>query len=576
MNEGSCRIWKGTLHGRRTGAVAHSVCIGIEGWAWLSLLTTAAGSRPGTTPEEEICMTVAKMSWQPQYRSSKYRHVFGKPANKENCYDNVPITRSVHDNHFCAVNPNFIAVVTECAGGGAFIVIPIQQSGKLDPHYPKVSGHRGNVLDIKWNPFDDYVIASCSEDASVKIWDIPKPFVAKNITNARKELVGHSRRVGLIEWHPTASNIIVSTAYDYKIMIWNLDTEETVIYSPVRTIECHKDVILSMSFNLDGSLLATSCKDRKVRIIDPLKGRIIQESDGKTHKSSKVLFLGNMKKLISTGTSQWNNRHAALWDQDDLSVPLYQEELDSSSGLIFPFFDNDTNMLYLVGKGEGNIRYYEVNLQKPYLQYLNEYRSCLPQKGIGVLPKRGVDVSLCEVFRFYKLVTVKRLIEPVSMIVPRKSESYQEDIYPMTAGTQPALTAHEWLSGINRGPLLISLKPGSYEEEDKLLAKEPKKMFEEKLSTKTLWEIEYKTEIIREERGKRRITAKSQDTRNSLISNGFDLFECPPPKNENELLKMFYKQQEEIRRLRDQLSQRDIQILQLELEIKNVRNSTVY
>lgn len=67
------------------------------------------------------------MSWHPQYRSSKFRHVFGKPASKENCYDSVPITRSVHDNHFCAVNPHFIAVVTECAGGGAFLVIPLHQ-----------------------------------------------------------------------------------------------------------------------------------------------------------------------------------------------------------------------------------------------------------------------------------------------------------------------------------------------------------------------------------------------------------------------------------------------------------------
>lgn len=67
------------------------------------------------------------MSWHPQYRSSKFRHVFGKPASKENCYDSVPITHSVHDNHFCAVNPHFIAVVTECAGGGAFLVIPLHQ-----------------------------------------------------------------------------------------------------------------------------------------------------------------------------------------------------------------------------------------------------------------------------------------------------------------------------------------------------------------------------------------------------------------------------------------------------------------
>lgn len=45
----------------------------------------------------------------------------------------------------------------------------VLQTGKLDPHYPKVCGHRGNVLDIKWNPFDDFEIASASEDATVSI-----------------------------------------------------------------------------------------------------------------------------------------------------------------------------------------------------------------------------------------------------------------------------------------------------------------------------------------------------------------------------------------------------------------------
>jgi len=39
---------------------------------------------------------------------------------------------------------------------------------------------------------------------------------------------------------------------------------------------------------------------------------------------------------------------------------------------------------------------------------------------IGVMPKHGLDVGACEVFRFYKLVTLKGLIEPISMIVPRR------------------------------------------------------------------------------------------------------------------------------------------------------------
>ena len=36
--------------------------------------------------------------------------------------------------------------------------------------------------------------------------------------------------------------------------------------------------------------------------------------------------------------------------QDNLSVPLTEEDLDGSSGVLFPFYDTDTNMLYVVGK----------------------------------------------------------------------------------------------------------------------------------------------------------------------------------------------------------------------------------
>ncbi|XP_033869514.1 coronin-2A-like isoform X1 [Acipenser ruthenus] len=519
-----------------------------------------------------------EMSWRPQYRSSKFRHVFGKPANKENCYDGVPITKSVHDSHFCTVNPRFIAVVTECAGGGAFLIIPIHQTGKIDPHHPRVCGHRGNVLDIKWNPFDDFSIASGSEDSTVKIWDIPKHGMMKNITTAKKELQGHSRRVGLIEWHPTAGNVLFSAGYDYKIMVWNLDTPDQIIKNPVKTISVHSDVVLSMSFNTDGSLLATSCKDKKLKVIDLHTGFVLQEANCKSHKASKVVFLGNLKKLMSTGTSRWNNRQIALWDQDDLSVPLLEEDLDSSSGVPFPFYDPDTHMLYVAGKGDGNIRYYEISSEKPYLQFLAEYRSYLPQKGMGIMPKRGLDVSSCEVFRFYKLVTTKSLIEPLSMIVPRRSESYQEDIYPMTAGSEPAMTAEEWFRGIHKDPVLMSLKPGSKNSQSIPLvtAREPLSILEPKRFQNCIEQLEVAAIQERlEQKGtkeQKRLEDKSRDKTRSAFSNGCNLSECAPPKTENELLQMFYQQQEEIRRLRELLGQRDVRVKQLELEIKNIRN----
>ena len=110
----------------------------------------------------------------------------------------------------------------------------------------------------------------------IKLWDIPKQLLTKNLTAFRKELVGHAHRVGLVEWHPTAANILFRSGYDYKVMIWNLDSKESVIMSPVKTINCHQDVILSMSFNTNGSLLATACKDRKIRVLDPRAGTVLQ------------------------------------------------------------------------------------------------------------------------------------------------------------------------------------------------------------------------------------------------------------------------------------------------------------
>uniref|UniRef100_A0A1A8GB22 Coronin n=1 Tax=Nothobranchius korthausae TaxID=1143690 RepID=A0A1A8GB22_9TELE len=518
-------------------------------------------------------MTVSKMTWRPQYRSSKFRHVFGKAATKESCYDGVPITRSVQDNNFCAVNPRFLAVITECAGGGAFLVLSVHHTGKVDPHHPRVSGHKGNVLDVKWNPFNDYCIASCSEDATVKVWELPPHGVLKNLTVPCKELQGHSRRVGLIEWHPTANNILFSTAYDYKVMIWNLDSPEQVMKNPVRTISHHSDVVLSMSFNTDGSLFATTCRDRKVRLMEPRSGNLLQEGNCKTHKASKVLILGNTKMLLTSGTSRYNDRQIALWDQDDLSVPLLQENLDGSSGVIFPFYDPDTHMLYLAGKGDGNIRYYEISSEKPYIHFLTEYRSHVPQKGMGVMPKRGLDVSSCEVFRFYKLVTIKSLIEPLSMIVPRRSESYQEDIYPMTAGNRPALTADEWLKGINKGPLLISLKPGSELTESQLETNGlsnslDAQRFQSRPGNLQLSYIQDQLEAKDIQKGR-----PEDDRSRTAVSNGEDLALCSPPRTENELRLRFLKQQEEIRRLRELLNQRDVRIKQLELEIKNVKNS---
>ena len=55
--------------------------------------------------------------------------------------------------------------------------------------------------------------------------------------------------------------------------------------------------------------------------------------------------------------------------------------------------------LWVVFQGDSMIRYFEVNDEPPYIHYLNMYQSPEPQRGIGFMPKRGVNVNNCEISR---------------------------------------------------------------------------------------------------------------------------------------------------------------------------------
>jgi coronin-1B/1C/6 len=106
-------------------------------------------------------------------------------------------------------------------------------------------------------------------------------------------------------------------------------------------------------------------------------------------------------------------------------------------------------------RSDGNIRYYEYENDK--FEYLTQYTSPNPQRGIAFLPKRGINLHENEVLRAFKTVN-DTYIEPVSFIVPRRSEMFQSDIYPPTTGLKAGTTTEEWFGGKTAVPPKISLE----------------------------------------------------------------------------------------------------------------------
>lgn len=386
-------------------------------------------------------------------RNSKFRHVYGQALKKQDCYDNIRITKSSWDSTFCCVNPKFIAIITEAAGGGSFLVMSIDKVGRVDRDVPLVVGHKAAVLDIAWCPHNDNLIASASEDCTIKVWELPNGGLTKNLTECVADLVAHQRRVGVISWHPSAHLVLLSAGSDYKVFVWNVATAEILT-----EIDAHQDMIYSAVWSYNGARILTTCKDKMIRVFDPRTGKVIKE--GKGHQAVKPMRAMYMRdgRIFTTGFSRTGERQYGLWDEEKLdSCWLVLEDLDNSNGLLFPFYDEDTNVIYLCGKGDSAIRYFEYTPEAPYIHYLNTYSSSDPQRGMGWMTKRGLNVAGCEISKFYKLHN-SGLCEVITMTVPRKSELFQEDLYPDTAAQEAGISAEDWFAGRDADPVLTSLR----------------------------------------------------------------------------------------------------------------------
>lgn len=60
---------------------------------------------------------------------------------------------------------------------------------------------------------------------------------------------------------------------DNLIIIWNVGTGE-----PLITMDDHPDLIYNVSWNYNGSLFCTTCKDRRLRVCDPRKNEVVAVS----------------------------------------------------------------------------------------------------------------------------------------------------------------------------------------------------------------------------------------------------------------------------------------------------------
>jgi transducin (beta)-like 1 len=140
--------------------------------------------------------------------------------------------------------------------------IYVCEVGKFTP-VRCMKGHIHEVNAIKWDP-SGRLLASCSDDATAKLWSITKE-------RYLYDLAEHTKEIYTITWSPSSTQPLLATAsFDTTVKLWDAETGLCV-----HTLVGHTDPVYSVAFNQQGDLIASGAFDRKLYLWSVRQGAVV-------------------------------------------------------------------------------------------------------------------------------------------------------------------------------------------------------------------------------------------------------------------------------------------------------------
>ncbi|KAF2753583.1 WD40 repeat-like protein [Pseudovirgaria hyperparasitica] len=126
-----------------------------------------------------------------------------------------------------------------------------------------LEGHFAGISCIAWGP-DSKTIASGSDDKSIRLWDVEtgKPH--------KTAFTGHHSYVYSLSFSPKG-NMLVSGSYDEAVFLWDLRTAK-----PMRSLPAHSDPVGAVDFVRDGTLITSCSSDGLIRVWDTATGQCLR------------------------------------------------------------------------------------------------------------------------------------------------------------------------------------------------------------------------------------------------------------------------------------------------------------
>ena len=132
-----------------------------------------------------------------------------------------------------------------------------------------LQSHKKSVEDVQFSPSQEHVLASCSVDQTVKLWDLRATQMKAQIS-----FRAHDCDVNVLSWNATSKFLLASGDDKGEFRIWDLrmldhKSLNQSSYDSITRIRWHTQAITSLQFEPgEDSVLAVASADNKLTIWD--------------------------------------------------------------------------------------------------------------------------------------------------------------------------------------------------------------------------------------------------------------------------------------------------------------------
>ncbi|GAA5851099.1 hypothetical protein JCM8547_004132 [Rhodosporidiobolus lusitaniae] len=346
--------------------------------------------------------------------------------------------------------------------GGRLAVHPVTRKRRL-PFPPRGLQNGATIVEFATSPFNPRKVFIAGDDGVVKVFELPseeeltKEGWEEKVNGAQGKALSAPRvdKISALAHHPAAKDLLLVVSDDHgspTARVWDIEKAQIIVSS--------------VAWSPDGALLAVATKNKQIHILDPRNPSSVTSSPSHDSVRPVRLVWTSDSHLATTGFNRAASRELKLFKLDTGAKKLSEVgkiSLDVSPGLLFPYFDLDTRILFLYARGERSCLTFEVDLadgsKKPFDKLSSSFEHGTLQNGFAFLPKTKVDVRAVEVARAFRLSPQE--IQVVSFQVPRaKADRFQDDVFVQTLNTEkPTMTAEDYAAGRDKPLERVDLRP---------------------------------------------------------------------------------------------------------------------